>query len=316
MKFTKSFNSNLIKLTKKNLHNRITFIGLGNMGFSMGGHLMKAGVKVAGFDADSSVTEKFQNAGGCKFQTLESAVKESDAVITMLPNGKIVENVWNEVSNYATKDCTLIDSSTISPIDAGNLAKNAMAKGFTCADAPVSGGVMGAFNGTLSFMIGTKPEDFEKIEKFVAPRGAKVFNCGEHGSGQIAKCCNNLCLGITMAGLSESLALGVKLGADPKILSEIMGVSTGRCWSLDTCNPIPGIMEGVPAARDYENGFSTALISKDLGIALDCAKQTGLDLDLSNDTAKYYANIRDAGLNNKDFSYVFQYILNNKTIKK
>ena len=314
MKFTKSFSSNLIKLTKKNVHNRVTFIGLGNMGFSMGGHLMASGVKVAGFDQDKSVTEKFQSAGGCKFQTLESAVMESDAVITMLPSGKIVESVWNETTAYANKATTFIDSSTISPVDAKNLAEATMKKGFTCADAPVSGGVMGAQNATLSFMVGCKPEDYEKIEKFVSPMGRKVFNCGLHSSGQIAKCCNNLCLGITMAGLSESLALGVKLGADPQILSDIMKISTGRCWSLDTCNPIPGIMEGVPASRDYENGFSMALISKDLGIALDCAKATGLDLDLSKDTANYYATLRDGGLPNKDFSYVFQHILNNKKI--
>lgn len=314
MKFSKTFNSNLINLTKKNMHNRTTVIGLGNMGFSMGQNLIKSGVKVAGFDANNQVTENFKNSGGCNFQTLESAVKESDCIITMLPNAKIVENVWSEVFNYAKKNTFIIDSSTISPIDAKNLAENAQKKGFICADAPVSGGVMGAQNATLSFMVGSKKEDFEKIKKFLNPMGKKIFYCGEHSSGQIVKICNNLCLGITMAGLSESLALGVKLGGDPKILSEIMGVSTARCWSLNTYNPIPNMMENTPSSRDYENGFSMELITKDLNIALDCANKTEMDLDLSKATENYYSTIKNEGLKNKDFSYVFQYILNNKKI--
>lgn len=315
MKITKNINKNFHKLTKKHLHNRITFIGLGNMGFPMGQNLIKGGIKVAGFDADNQVTEKFRNSGGCNFQTLESAAKESDMIITMLPNAKIVQNVWSEVYNYANKDTLIVDSSTISPLDAKSLAQQAQEKGFTCADAPVSGGVMGAQNATLSFMVGTKKQDFERISKFLGPMARKVFYCGEHSSGQINKICNNLCLGITMAGLSESMALGVKLGADPNVLSEIMGVSTARCWSLDTCNPIPGIMENTPSSRNYENGFSNELITKDLNIALDCADKTGMDLDLSKKTQNYYNTLKNEGMNNKDFSYVFQYILNNKQIK-
>ena len=314
MKFNKTFNTNFMKLAKKNLHNRITFIGLGNMGFPMGQNLIKSGVKVAGFDANNQVTENFRNSGGCNFQTFESAVQESDAIITMLPNAKIVEKVWSDAFNFAKKGTYIIDSSTISPIDAKILAEKAQSKGFICADAPVSGGVMGAQNASLSFMVGTKNEDFEKISKFLTPMGKKVFNCGEHSSGQIAKICNNLCLGITMSGLSESLALGVKLGADPKVLSEIMGVSTARCWSLDTYNPIPGVLETTPSSRDYENGFSMELITKDLNIALDCANKTKLDLDLSKASQKYYETIKNEGKHNKDFSYVFQYILNNKKI--
>ena len=308
-------NFNFIKLCKKNLHNRVTFIGLGNMGYPMAQNLIKSGIKVAGFDTNTQVTENFRNFGGCKFQTFESAIKESDAIITMLPNATIVEKIWSDAFNYAKKGTYMIDSSTISPIDAKNLAEKAHGKNFICADAPVSGGVMGAQNATLSFMVGTKNQDFEQISKYLSPMGKKIFYCGEHSSGQIAKICNNLCLGITMAGLSESLALGVKLGADPKVLSEIIGVSSGRCWSVDTYNPIPGVMEKVPSSRDYENGFSMDLITKDLNIALDCANKTELDLDLSKATQNYYTTIKNEGMNNKDFSYVFQYILNNKKIK-
>lgn len=307
-------NKNLQNYLSKNFHNRVTFVGLGNMGLPMAHHLIKSGKKVAGFDANNQVTENFRKNGGCNFQTLESAAKESDCIITMLPNANIVNSVWSEAFNFANKGTFFIDSSTISPIDAKNFCTEGENKGFICADAPVSGGVMGATNATLSFMVGTKKENFEKIEGYLSPMGKKIFNCGEHSSGQIAKICNNLCLGITMAGLSESLALGTKLGADQKVLSEIMGVSTARCWSLDSYNPIPGVMENTPSSRNYENGFSMELITKDLNIALDCAEKTKLDLDLSKDALRYYDIIRKEGLTGKDFSYVFQYILNNKKI--
>jgi 3-hydroxyisobutyrate dehydrogenase len=301
----KSFSSNI---------NRITFVGLGNMGLPMAQNLLKSGVKVAGFDFNQQSVETLRKSGACAYQTLESALKESEALITMLPNAKAVKTVWEDAEKFAKKNTIFIDSSTISPIDAANFAKQSESKGFLAADAPVSGGVMGATKATLSFMIGSKKDHFEQIKSILVPMGKNFFYCGENSSGQIAKTCNNLCLGITMAGLSESLALGVKLGIDAKVLSEIMAVSSGRCWSLDTYNPIPNVMENVPSSRNYENGFSMELITKDINIALDCAKKIELDMELSHKTQEHYEKIKEKGFNNKDFSFVYQYILNNKKI--
>jgi 3-hydroxyisobutyrate dehydrogenase len=302
------------KQLHKQFHNKITFVGLGNMGFPMAMNLLKAGHSVSGFDSDSSVQNKFQENGGQKHQTLQTALENSDVLITMLPNGKIVKSVFDQSYNHLKKGAALINTSTISPIEQQEIGKEAKAKGFTCADAPVSGGVMGAQNATLSFMIGCDKEHFDKIKSILQPCGKNFFKCGEIGSGQVAKVCNNLCLAITMVGLSESLALGKKLGIDSKILSDIMSVSSARCWSVDTCNPVPGVMENVPASRDYERGFSNDLITKDVLIASDCAKRVGLDLEVTEKVIEHYKALKDLNKGNKDFSIVYQYILNNKKI--
>ena len=172
---------------------RITFVGLGNMGLNMATNLIKAGVKVAGFDANKNVTEKFmKEMGGENFDSIESACRESDVVFTMLPNSKIVKEVW-EKAFTAKKGTYFIDSSTISPIDTVSLANVARSKGFIPADAPVSGGVMGAKNATLSFMIGSEKEDFESVKSILSPMGKNFFYCGANSNGQVAKICNNLC---------------------------------------------------------------------------------------------------------------------------
>jgi 3-hydroxyisobutyrate dehydrogenase len=301
--------------SKKFAHTNLTFVGLGNMGYSMATNLLKNGYKVAGFDLNKSVTEKFSTEGGEKFDSMETAFKNSDVIMTMLPNSKAVNTIWELSYKTANKGTFLIDSSTISPIDAVNLSKSAKEKGFIPADAPVSGGVMGAQKATLSFMVGSDKEYFDKIKSILQPMGKNFFYCGENSSGQIAKICNNLCLGITMAGLSESLALGVKLGIDPKVLSNVMAVSSSRCWSLDTYNPIPGVMENVPSSRNYENGFSMELMYKDLRIALECLEKVKLDAKLSKITTEKYEKLKK-DLPNKDFSYVYQDILNDNNSKK
>jgi 3-hydroxyisobutyrate dehydrogenase len=296
------------------MHSRVTFVGLGNMGYNMAHNLIKGGFKVAGFDADKNITEKFiKESGGENFDSIESAVKESEAVITMLPNSKIVNSVWETASKTAKKATYFIDSSTISPIETLDLASRFKSKGFIPADAPVSGGVMGAKNATLSFMVGSDLNEFEHIKRYLNPMGKNFFHCGDNSKGQVAKVCNNLCLGITMVGLSESLALGVKLGMDPKILSGIMSVSSGRCWSLDTYNPIPNTLPNAPSNRNYENGFSMELISKDLNIALECAKNVDLEVEMSKMTLEHYESLKKK-FPNKDFSYVYQYILANKKL--
>lgn len=309
----KHFNS-FVKITMKYNHTKVTFVGLGNMGYHMATNLVKSGnFKVSGFDLNKEVTEKFKNEGGEKYDSLEASLKDADALITMLPNPKSVNAVWEIAHNNAKKGTLLIDSSTISPIDTTELANKTKQKGFVAVDAPVSGGVMGANKATLSFMVGCEKQYYDKVANILKPMGKNFFHCGENSFGQVAKVCNNLVLGITMVGLSESLALGVKLGIDPKTLSDIMGVSSARCWSLDTYNPIPGVMPNVPASRDYENGFSMELITKDLQIAMDCMKNVNLDAELSKKTLEHYQTLKQKNPS-KDFSWVYEYILNNKKI--
>ena len=300
---------------KRQMHTRVTFVGLGNMGYSMAANLRKGGYRVAGFDTNKSVMERFiSENGGEHYDSLESAAKESQAVITMLPNSKIVKQVWDTTSSSAKKGTFFIDSSTISPIDALAYANHLKSKGFIAADAPVSGGVMGAQKATLSCLVGCEKEYYENVKNYLTHMGKNFFYCGENSFGQVAKICNNLCLGITMAGLSESLSLGVQLGIDPKILSDIMSVSSARCWSLDTYNPIPGILENVPSSREYDNGFSNELMAKDLNIALDCANKVNLDSKLSKMTLEQY-EILKKNFPHKDFSYIFKYI-NDKVMEE
>lgn len=304
----------LYKLCKKFAHNKVSFVGLGNMGLHMARNLLKTGVKVTGFDLNKEATKNFQKEGGEKEESIEDAFKNSDAIITMLPNYRAVSDVWQIAFKNAKKGTLLIDSSTISPYDVTSLSKPAKENGLIPSDAPVSGGVMGAQNATLSFMIGSDKEQFESIRELLKPMGKNFFYCGENSAGQIAKMCNNLCLAITMTGLSESLALGVKLGADPKVLSQVMSVSSARCWSLDTYNPVPGVMPNVPSSRDYENGFAIELMNKDLGIAIDCIKKLSLDTAiLSKITKEQFEKLLQANTK-KDFSYIYQHILNNKNI--
>jgi len=301
-------------IQRKYFSNKVTFVGLGNMGYSMACNLVKGGFKVSGFDSQPEVQHKFQSEGGEVYNNFEESIKDGDILITMLPNYKAVNNIWETSFKIAKKGTILIDSSTTSPVDTKDLAKRAISQGFIPADAPVSGGVMAAKAGTLNFLIGSQKENFENIKKILSPMGKNFFYCGENSLGQVAKIANNLCLGITMVGLSESLALGVKLGIDPKTLSDIMSVSTSRCWSIDTYNPIPGILPSTPSSRNYENGFGMELITKDINIALECAKNIDLDVELTKKTLEHYESLNNKGLSKKDFSFVYQYILNNKKI--
>jgi 3-hydroxyisobutyrate dehydrogenase len=175
-------------------------------------------------------------------------------------------------------------------------------------DAPVSGGIMGAQNGTLTFMVGCRKEDFEEANTFLSAMGKNIVHCGGAGTGQIAKICNNLCLSIQMISVCEGLALGEKLGIDPKVLSNIISTSTGSCWSINTYNPKPGMLENVPSSNNYDGGFGVSLIKKDLSIVLDSAAQVDIDLQFGTKAIEYYHELERQGLGKKDFSVVYRYI--------
>ncbi|MDC0662748.1 3-hydroxyisobutyrate dehydrogenase [Marinobacter sp. SS21] len=253
---------------------KIAFVGLGNMGGPMAANLVKAGHEVVVFDLAKAALEHAVEAGAVAAGSAGEAAAGAECVITMLPAGQHVESVYlgadGLLAQLAT-DTLVIDSSTIAPDTVQKVAKVASEQGIAFLDAPVSGGVGGAQAGTLTFICGGDAATFERAKPILANMGKNIFHAGGHGAGQVAKICNNLLLAILMSGTCEALALGVKNGLDPAVLSEIMKQSSGGNWALNVYNPWPGVMEGVPASRGYEGGFQVNLMNKDLGLAYDNA---------------------------------------------
>ena len=252
----------------------ITFIGLGNMGGPMASNLVKAGHDVTVFDLSKDAVAALVSEGAKSANTAHEAAAGAECVITMLPAGQHVEAVYlgdDGLLASLPAGTLVIDSSTIAPETARGVAEVAKARDIPFLDAPVSGGVGGAKAGTLTFICGGAEATFTKAKPVLEGMGKNIFHAGEHGSGQVAKICNNMMLAILMAGTSEALALGVKNGLDPAVLSEIMKQSSGGNWALNVYNPWPGVMEGVPASRGYEGGFLVNLMNKDLGLAFDNA---------------------------------------------
>lgn len=253
---------------------KIAFVGLGNMGGPMAMNLVKAGHELTVFDLSESAVATLVEAGARGAASLAEAVSEAECVISMLPAGAHVEAVYlgkDGILESVPAGSLLIDSSTIAAETSQKVAAAAAEKGLPFMDAPVSGGVGGAQAGTLTFICGGDAEVFERARPILECMGKNIFHAGPHGAGQVAKICNNMLLSILMAGTCEALALGVKNGLDPAVLSEIMKQSSGSNWTLDVYNPWPGVMENVPASRGYSGGFMVDLMSKDLGLAYDNA---------------------------------------------
>lgn len=214
----------------------------------------------------------------------------------------------NGVFTTAKPGTLFIDCSTIDPTVTRKLAATATSKKFRMVDAPVSGGVIGAAAGTLTFMVGGEVADFEASMPLLQHMGKNIVHCGAAGTGQIAKLCNNLILGISMTAVSEAMNLGVKLGADAKTLAAIINTSSGRCWSSELYNPVPGVLPNTPASRGYTGGFGAALMAKDLGLALDAAKVAGVSLPTGASAHALYQILLSHGMGNKDFSAVYAFL--------
>lgn len=289
-------------------NSNIAFIGVGQMGYRMVNNLIKNGKKPRIYDVLPAATNI---KGAIPCSSAEEAVDGADIVVTMLPTGKIVkEMVTGEkgLLKKLPKNTLLVDSSTIGPEAAREVFEAANASGVRFLDAPVSGGVVGAEAGTLCFMVGGNKKDCDEVEPVLLNMGKKVLFCGGSGAGQITKLCNNLILGITMIGTCEAMNLGVKLGLDPKVLTDVVNVSTGRSWSSDTYNPVPGIMENVPAANNYEGGFSVELIAKDLGLAGDAALGISAPIPLTSMTHQLFRTLITYGLGKKDFAVIYKFL--------
>ena len=234
---------------------RLGFCGLGKMGRHMAANLLKAGHNVHVYDLSASAVGELVAKGAVAMKSAADVAVGVDAVITMLPSSPHVKEVYETSVFPAAAPGTLcIDCSTIDPMTTKALSTAAAGRRLRMIDAPVSGGVGGAEAGTLTFMVGGAPADFDAAKPLLAAMGKNIVHCGGSGTGQIAKLCNNLILGISMTAVSEAMNLGVRLGADPKTLAAIVNTSTGRCWSSDTYNPVPGVMPGVPSSRGYTGG--------------------------------------------------------------
>lgn len=286
---------------------KITFIGLGNMGGPMAGNLIKAGHEVTVFDLSKEAVAALVSEGAHASDTIEKAVHGAGCVITMLPAGQHVESVYlGDEGLLATLPAgtLVIDSSTIAPETARGVAQAAVANDIPFLDAPVSGGVGGAKAGTLTFICGGSSEAFNKAKPILDAMGKNIFHAGDHGSGQVAKICNNMLLAILMSGTSEALALGVKNGLDPAVLSEIMKQSSGGNWALNVYNPWPGVMDGVPASRDYEGGFLVNLMTKDLGLAFDNAVKNQASIPMGSLARNLFQLHAGQGNGSLDFSSI------------
>ncbi|WP_312602587.1 MULTISPECIES: 3-hydroxyisobutyrate dehydrogenase [Pseudomonas] len=284
---------------------RIAFIGLGNMGAPMAHNLLKAGHALTVFDVNAQAVGALAEAGAKAANSARDAVLECELVITMLPAAAHVRSVYlgEEGLLAALPDgAVAVDSSTIDPQTAREVAQVAAGRGVAMADAPVSGGTGGAQAGTLTFMVGATPELFNRIQPVLSDMGRNIVHCGEVGTGQVAKVCNNLLLGISMIGVAEAMALGDALGIDTKVLAGIINTSTGRCWSSDTYNPWPGIIETAPSSRGYTGGFGADLMLKDLGLATEAAKQVRQPVLLGALAQQLYQSMSQRGEGGKDFS--------------
>jgi 3-hydroxyisobutyrate dehydrogenase len=286
---------------------KVAFIGLGHMGAPMARNLLKAGHNLVVYDVVARNVEALTSVGAIAAGSAKDAASKGELVITMLPSSPHVKSVYlgaDGVLAGVAKGTTLIDSSTIDPHTAREVITAAAEHGNPMADAPVSGGTGGAEAGTLTFMVGGATDVFERIAPLLRHMGKNIVHCGAAGTGQVAKICNNMLLGISMIGVSEAMNLGASLGIDPKVLAGIINTSSGRCWSSDTYNPYPGVMENVPASRGYTGGFGADLMLKDLGLATDAAKLSKQPVMMGALAQQLYQTLSAQGAGAQDFSAV------------
>ncbi len=294
-----------------NSSTRVAFIGLGNMGGPMAVNLHKAGYAVSAFDLSADALARVRDAGVAAADSARAAAEGAQVVISMLPASKHVESLYlgdDGLLAQLAAGTLVIDCSTIAPASAQKVNAAARERGLAMIDAPVSGGVAGAAAGTLTFIVGGETDALESARPLLQAMGKNIFHMGGAGAGQVAKLCNNMALGVIMAVTGEAIALGVAHGLDPKVLSQMMAVSTSRSWATEVCNPWPGVLENAPASRGYSGGFGNDLMLKDLGLAVEAAMGVGATIPLGEMARNLYAMNRQAGRGSLDFSSVVQLV--------
>lgn len=285
---------------------KIGFVGLGNMGFKMASNLLENGHKVFGYDIDEKLTDDLREKGLIKVKTLEDFSSNMNIIITMLPDGNIVEDVLKAILQVIKNNPILIDCSTIDVNKSKSLYKLCLAKNINFLDAPVSGGTKGAEQSTLTFMVGGNIEIYKQIIPVLKAMGSKIVYCGESGSGQATKLCNNMLLAITMIGVSESLSLAKNLNLNLSTLFDVLSTATGSCWAINNYYPVKNIGPASPADNDFEPGFSASLMSKDLKLALNAARDSKSSTKLGEMAEKLYSKMANGENKNKDFSAIIK----------
>jgi 3-hydroxyisobutyrate dehydrogenase len=286
----------------------IAFIGLGNMGGPMAANLVTAGHGVMAFDLVAASRDQAKADGAAIAESAVASVKDADVVITMLPAGKHVLSVWNEVVPAMAKGALIIDCSTIDVESAREVHALATKYGIGSIDAPVSGGTGGARSATLTFMCGGDEKAFAAAKPVLEKMGKKIVHCGGAGAGQAAKICNNMILGISMIAVGEAFALAEKLGLSHQALFDVASTSSGQCWSLTSYCPVPGPVPASPANNDYRPGFASALMVKDLTLAQDAAIAAGAATPLGKHAQEIYQAFEAAGNGGVDFSGIIRHV--------
>lgn len=291
---------------------KIGFVGLGNMGNPMARNLLRHGHALKVYDVVPELVKKMAQAGCEAGTSAADCAQGVDALVTMLPSSPHVRLVYggeHGVIAAARPGLPLIDCSTIDPMTAREIAMDAKAKGCPMVDAPVSGGVGGAEAATLTFMVGGERADFEAARPILQLMGRNIVHCGGPGNGQVAKICNNMMLAVEMIATAEGMSLAARLGMDPKVFASVANSSSGRCWSSDTYNPYPGVLEGVPASRGYSGGFGSELMLKDLTLVTDAARSARQPVLMGALAQQIYQKHSLDGNGAKDFSsIILQYL--------
>ncbi len=286
---------------------KIAFIGLGKMGGGMAANLVKAGHTVRAFDLSEDALSAAKDAGCETFGSARAACEEAEAVVSMLPNGAIVRDVYRtDMIGTAPAGAVLLDCSTIDVATAREVAEHASKAGYDMVDAPVSGGIAAANGGTLTFMVGGTKAAFDRAEPILSAMGKAVIHAGDAGAGQTAKICNNMLLAITMIGTAEAMKMAEKLGLDPQKFYEISSQSSGYNWSLNAYTPMPGVGADSPADNDYAGGFATPLMVKDLRLAMEAAETADAAVPLGSRAAALYEDFLGAGNEAFDFSAIIK----------
>lgn len=287
---------------------KIAFIGLGNMGGGMAANLARVGHEVRAFDLSKEALARAKEKGCTPCTSIKEAVADAQIVVTMLPNGKIVDEVYsNEIIGHAPRSTTLIDCSTIDVETARKVARDAAKRGgYEMVDAPVSGGIAAANAGTLTFMVGGTPSAFEHAQPILAAMGKAVIHAGASGAGQAAKICNNMILGATMIATCEAFVMAQKLGLDPKVFYDISSKASGQSWSMTSYCPLPGVGPQSPADDEYRGGFATNLMLKDLLLAMQAAEQVNAAVPMGARAAELYQAFADLDQGQVDFSGIIK----------
>jgi 3-hydroxyisobutyrate dehydrogenase len=287
---------------------RIGFIGLGHMGLPMAINLIKAGHDVTGYDLQPQALSELCKAGGKAASKLQEAASEKEVFITMLQTGQQVQQVClsKEGLYEIAHDALHIDCSTIDVKTSRELQESARSHQLLSVDAPVSGGVKGATEGTLTFMVGGEEQAFLRAKPLLSVMGKKIFYTGLAGSGQAAKICNNMILGISMIAVSEAFKLAEALGLSAQNLSEVVSNSSGNCWVMTQYAPVPGVLPDVPANRDYKPGFAAAMMLKDLLLSQEASSTANIQTILGKEATRVYQQFNDAGFGNLDFSAIIK----------